>query len=218
MSVRVVNKATGELIELEYDSFEDFAQYDEVTQQIAALEQSDGPLVECEVCDHSHLPNHPHITNIEGDIPIDDPHPDDGAAASAPAPPRELPDWLRDKPAAGVKEEDKPRQICQVCGNPWAPRHTCISKEAPGARAFNAPISKSQTRCDTCGKIKRSNHGCKAQPGTPLCGADTVEVAERCEARKRAGEFCLRHGGVWSDYDTPKGGDERLAKTLPAPV
>jgi hypothetical protein len=38
MGVRVVNKATGELIELEYDSFEDFAmQYDEVTQQIAAL-------------------------------------------------------------------------------------------------------------------------------------------------------------------------------------
>jgi hypothetical protein len=41
MSVKVVNKAAGELIELEYDSFEDFAmQYDEVTQEIAALERA----------------------------------------------------------------------------------------------------------------------------------------------------------------------------------
>jgi hypothetical protein len=40
MGVQVVNKATGELITLENDSFEDFAmQYDEVTQQIAALER-----------------------------------------------------------------------------------------------------------------------------------------------------------------------------------
>ena len=40
-AVKVVNKATGEVIELPYDSFEDFAmQYDEVTQQIAALERA----------------------------------------------------------------------------------------------------------------------------------------------------------------------------------
>jgi hypothetical protein len=40
-AVKVVNRATGELIELPYDSFEDFAmQYDEVTQQIAALERA----------------------------------------------------------------------------------------------------------------------------------------------------------------------------------
>jgi hypothetical protein len=40
-AVKVVNKATGELIELQYDSFEDFAmQYDEVTQQIAAFERA----------------------------------------------------------------------------------------------------------------------------------------------------------------------------------
>jgi hypothetical protein len=40
-SVTVVNKATGEYIELDYNSFEDFAmQYDEVTQQIAALERA----------------------------------------------------------------------------------------------------------------------------------------------------------------------------------
>jgi hypothetical protein len=54
--------------------------------------------------------------------------------------------------------------MCQVCGDPWAPRHAYSGKEAPGNRAFNAPISKSQARCDTCGKIKRSNHNCKAQP------------------------------------------------------
>jgi hypothetical protein len=41
LSVTVVNKATGELTTLDYDSFEDFAmQYDEVTQQIAALERA----------------------------------------------------------------------------------------------------------------------------------------------------------------------------------
>src|SRR5829696_2177079 len=40
-AVKVVNTATGEVIELPYDSFEDFAtQYDEVTQQIAALERA----------------------------------------------------------------------------------------------------------------------------------------------------------------------------------
>src|SRR5215207_7974109 len=39
--IQVVNKATGELIALDYDSFEDFAlQYDELTQQIAALERA----------------------------------------------------------------------------------------------------------------------------------------------------------------------------------
>jgi hypothetical protein len=41
LSVTVVNKATGELTTLDYNSFEDFAmQYDEVTQQIAALERA----------------------------------------------------------------------------------------------------------------------------------------------------------------------------------
>jgi hypothetical protein len=40
-AVKVVNKATGEVIQLPYDSFEDFAmQYDDVTQQIAALERA----------------------------------------------------------------------------------------------------------------------------------------------------------------------------------
>jgi hypothetical protein len=37
-------------------------------RELEAIDQSEGELVECEVCDRSHLPNHPHITNIEGDI------------------------------------------------------------------------------------------------------------------------------------------------------
>ena len=139
-------------------------------RELEAIERSEDGLVECEVCDRSHLPNHQHIANIEGGIPVDDPNLDDAAATSAPEPPRDLPDWLRDKPAAEVTEDDKPKQICQICGNPWAPRHACISKEAPGSRAFNRPISKSQTRCDTCGKIKRSNHNCKAQPKAHTAG------------------------------------------------
>ena len=173
-------------------------------------------LVECEVCDRSHALNHPHITNIEGDTPLDDYEPVERKAdpiISLPPPDDQLPEWLRDKPATDATEDDNPKQICQVCGNPWAPRHACIGKEAPAARAFNSPISKSQTRCDTCGKIKRSNHNCKAQPRT-----DTIKAAERCEGCKRAGELCVRHGGRWADYDTPKGGVERVAKTLPAPV
>jgi hypothetical protein len=39
-----------------------------------------------------------------------------------------------------------------------------------------------------------------------------------------AGELCVRHGGVWSAYDSPRGkitpalSDDRVAKVLPAPV
>jgi hypothetical protein len=70
-----------------------------------------------------------------------------------------------------------------------------------------------------CGKIKRSNHNCKGQPR-----ADAVKIAEACEDCKSAGELCVRHGGLWSSYDSAKGqpekapADERVAKTLPAPV
>ena len=28
-------------------------------------------MVDCQVCDRSHAPSHPHIANIEGDGPID---------------------------------------------------------------------------------------------------------------------------------------------------
>jgi hypothetical protein len=108
--------------------------------------------------------------------------------------------------------------MCQVCGKPWAPRHACSGKEAPGARGFNGPIS--QSTCDACGKIKRSNHKCKGRHLVDSPG----ESAKPCEDCERAGELCVCHGGVWSDYDTAKGQrerqrtDERVAKTLPAPV
>jgi hypothetical protein len=80
-------------------------------RELEAIERSEDGLVECEVCDRSHLPNHQHIANIEGGIPVDDPNLDDAAATSAPEPRRDLPDWLRDKPAAEVTEDDKPKQI-----------------------------------------------------------------------------------------------------------
>jgi hypothetical protein len=190
-------------------------------RELEAIDQSQGALVECEVCDRSHLPNHPHISNIEGDTPFDDDEPVQRKAdpiISLPPPDDQLPEWLRDRPAEEVTEDDKPRQICQVCGNPWAPRHACIGKEAPGARAFNGRVSKSQSKCDACGKIKRSNHDCKAQPK-----ADAAKVALGCDNCKRAGELCVRHGGVWLSYDTAKGqpekaADERIALELPKPV
>jgi hypothetical protein len=73
--------------------------------------------------------------------------------------------------------------------------------------------------CEVCGKIKRSNHNCKGQPR-----ADVVKIAEACEDCKSAGELCVRHGGLWSSYDSAKGqpakapADVRVAKTLPEPV
>ena len=93
-------------------------------------------LVECEVCDRSHALNHPHITNIEGDTPLDDYEPVERKAdpiISVP-PDDQLPEWLRDQPAAEDTEDDRPQQTCQVCGNPWVPRHASNGKRrrAPG--------------------------------------------------------------------------------------
>jgi hypothetical protein len=126
-------------------------------------------LVECEVCDRSHAPSHPHITTIEGDTLIDDAEPVQRKPAPVihiPPPDDQLPDWLQEK----------------------------------------EPFK--QTTCELCGKIKRSNHVCKGQP-------DNIQAvkAEPCADCARTGELCVRHGGVWKDYDTP-----RVAKTLPAPV
>ena len=59
-------------------------------------------MVECEVCDRSHVPNHPHIANIEGDVPIDDADPHSDLQKPAPVTSRELPDWLKDKPGEAV--------------------------------------------------------------------------------------------------------------------
>jgi hypothetical protein len=195
-------------------------------QELEAIEQSEGGLVECEVCDRSHLPSHPHITNIEGDTPLDDDEPVErkaGPIISVP-PDDQLPEWLRDQPAAEETEDDRPKQICQVCGNPWAPRHACKVAVLP-ERDFNRPVKRggiqlNAAKCDVCGKVKRSNHNCKGRHLVDSPG----ESAKPCEDCKRAGELCVRHGGLWSDYDTPKGQrdrqrtDDRIARTLPAPV
>jgi hypothetical protein len=178
-----------------------------------------GTLVECEVCDRSHTANHPHITNIEGDTPLDDEEPTQRKADPIILlpPVEQLPEWLRDKSGADGTEDDKPPQMCQVCGNPWAPRHACSGAQPPETD-FNRPVApqRKQTKCESCGLVRRSNHQCKVQPK-----ADTAKVAQRCEDCERAGELCVRHGGRWADYDTPKPGkpaDERIATTLPRPV
>jgi hypothetical protein len=47
MSVKVVDKSTGEVIELEYASFEEFGErWDELTQRIAALERAKKKMTE----------------------------------------------------------------------------------------------------------------------------------------------------------------------------
>jgi hypothetical protein len=93
-------------------------------------------LVECSVCDRSHSPEHPHIKNIDGDVPIDDAELEETRPTLTEIP-RQLPDWLKDKPGAvmirpGTSSE--PQELCQVCGQPWAPRHACKVKENPGDR------------------------------------------------------------------------------------
>jgi hypothetical protein len=160
-------------------------------QELDAIEQSEKALVECGVCDKSHLPSHPHIANIEGDGPIDDPS-DEASGTSGTAiamEQRELPSWLKDTPGSqairpSVKEPNREGY----------------------ATKRNAP------KCDDCGKIKRSNHKCR---GT---GSETTAAEKKCEHCNAAGELCARHGGRWADYDTPRGAAASAARELPKPV
>jgi hypothetical protein len=142
----------------------------------------DHTLVDCEVCDRSHRPNHPHIANIEGDTPIDaawEVAIQDRAIASAEQ--RELPNWLQD--------------------------------QLEGERRSYA-TKRTAANCDDCGKIKRSNHKCKGKPQAAPVEQKTVE----CEDCKASGELCVRHGGRWADYETPRGHDECIARQLPKPT
>jgi ribosomal protein L32 len=142
---------------------------------------------------------------------------------SLPPPDDQLPQWLREQSAleAGQSADpDKPEQLCKLCGKPWAPRHDSNPAVASVTKQRVTPYHMRQyAECDTCGKVKRSNHTCKGHPK-----ADAVTAAEGCEDCKRAGELCVRHGGLWSSYDSAKGQpemaptDERIAKTLPEPV
>jgi hypothetical protein len=76
-------------------------------------------LVECEVCDRSHAPNHPHITNIEGDTPLDDYEPVERKAdpiISVP-PDDQLPEWLRDKPKVRMRRKTSPSRCVRSAAN-----------------------------------------------------------------------------------------------------
>lgn len=183
-------------------------------------------LVECQVCDKSHLPDHPHITNIEGDEPIDD-EPETvptEAVSPDPLPPRELPDWLKDKPGSQVIRPSmgpapEITDICQLCGRPWAPKHECVDRPAgatfsDGVRSKRAYVIKQPgQKCEVCGVTKRSNHNCKGAATDP----------KPCRYCERAGEPCVRHGGERSGVRTvrrhlERRDDERIATELPEPV
>ena len=184
-----------------------------------------GAMVDCEVCDRSHAPSHPHIANIEGDVPIDDaPAPEPSkeiSSGSRPVGRAPLPAWLKDKPGSqairpstGTADQVDPTKLCQVCGKPWAPRHDCNPAEATATKERMTPYHMRQyAKCDVCGKRQQRNHKCKGRPD-----AEAVNSAGGCEHCKAAGELCVRHGGRWADYDTPRGAAEPVARELPKPV
>jgi hypothetical protein len=156
-------------------------------------------LVECTVCDRSHQPDHPHIANIDRDTPIED-GPDDDSTEPGFDPSRELPDWLKDMHGSSMirpatTDAVDPTKLCQICGEPWAPKHSCAAR--PGEATDFTRSKKHVTpyhqrnyaRCDVCGNVKRSNHNCK---GAPVAAAAPAVVAQ------------------WSE--------ERVAKELPKPT
>lgn len=161
----------------------DISRYAEAMPELTG--SMDHRLVDCEVCDKSHQPNHPHIANIDGDVPVD------GAAVPETAGPRpigraEMPDWLQDS----------------------VPRSYATKRNAP--------------KCEVCGLIRRSNHNCKGAPAVPEPQTDeriartlpkpvpaTIYIDESGESSQcpnclQAGELCVRHGGSWDGFDTPK--------------
>jgi hypothetical protein len=104
-------------------------------------------LVECQVCDRSHAPGHPHIANIDGDTPIDDEPGEDRPGPVEPVVPRGrtiparagLPDWLKDKPEAK----------CDVCGKIKRSNHNC--KGQP--KAYVARIAGMCEDCKSAGEL-----------------------------------------------------------------
>jgi hypothetical protein len=122
-----------------------------------------GTLIECGVCDKSHLFDHPHIANIEGDIPIDD-GPDEPVVPTAmeTTAPTELPDWLRDKPVqVQTTRED--------CGLIKRSNHKC-----KGAAAVEKP-------CTYCA---RAGEPCVRHGGE----RSSVRTAKRFQDRQEAAE------------------------------
>lgn len=102
---------------------------EQLTEKYAAMMTDDGSgsvLIKCEVCDRSHHETHPHIANIDGDVPIDDadaPEVDETVEA-----PRSLPSRLQDKPdeVSGQSKTAKSRQsTCPASGRIVRSNHRC---------------------------------------------------------------------------------------------
>jgi hypothetical protein len=190
-------------------------------RELEAIDQSQGALVECEVCDRSHLPNHPHISNIEGDTPFDDDEPVQRKADQLFRCRRRTTNCLSGR---GIGRRRRLRRTISPgkyvrCAATRGRRGMHASVRKRRAQGLSMAAFRNLNRSATpAGKIKRSNHDCKAQPK-----ADAAKVALGCDNCKRAGELCVRHGGVWLSYDTAKGqpekaADERIALELPKPV
>jgi hypothetical protein len=159
-------------------------------------------MVDCQVCDRSHAPSHPHIANIEGDGPIDDaPEPKDETKVFGVLPPdQQLPEWLRDKPGSrairpstGTEEQVDPTKLCQVCGKPWAPKHACKGAES-AETDFNRPKQhvtpyhmRKHAKCDVYGKKQQSNHVCKGRPETASPLTTSAEASQRTAPSSRCG-------------------------------
>jgi hypothetical protein len=117
-------------------------------------------LVECEVCDRSHAPTHPHIANIEGDQLVEDEADNEERRSQAPAPvaiDRELPSWLKDD------------------------AHSKVVSSAVGSDVRPDSLGRKQTRCDVCGLIERRNHRCRIviKPEQSSQAAPDPRVADR---------------------------------------
>jgi hypothetical protein len=135
-------------------------------------------------------------------------------------PEQQLPEWLRDKPGSqqirpstGVADQVDPTKLCQVCGEPWAPKHACKGAEPSVTKKKVTPYHmRKHAKCEVCGKKQQRNHVCKGRPE-----ADSpVEVTEQCEAARRWVN-CASGTAAGSDYDTPKVG-KPVARQLPEPV
>lgn len=103
----------------------DVSRYAEAMPELTG--SMDHRLVDCEVCDKSHQRSHPHIANIDGDVPIDDaPLFDPIKVSQAIVVPAELPAWLQDKPKdrrSYATKRNAPK--CEVCGVIKRSNHNC---------------------------------------------------------------------------------------------
>ena len=106
-------------------------------RELEVIEQSEG-LVECEVCDRGHLSSHPHITNIEGDVPIDDPGPAQRKSSpviSLPPPDDQLPGWLRESKRPTLPRKTSPISCASYAASPGHQGMTAIQPRPPRLRS-----------------------------------------------------------------------------------